>query len=1103
MPGVSGSEPLLTLRWRQESMSVDVGGIAIVRLEGREAVSELFEFRLDLVSDAEVSLGARDLLGRRLTVVVQRDRSPVRYISGVVRRFVAGKRDGRYRRSVAYLAPDLWRATQRRHSRIFQQQTVPQIVEDVLRDLHLPSADPCGPSRMRFSLSDSHRPLNYCVQYEETDYDFVTRLLHEEGMFFCFEHDAADHTLIISDRSYLRPELAEQPVLRFDETEGGNRSEARIYDWANDQQICPGKFAQWDYWFKEPTRTLASARHVGGVDDSSPDFSLGNSSSLEIYSAGRVAHQQDCDAESPSLEGEAIAARRGEYAQLALERATSAAVVIQAGGDIPPVTPGYRFTLADHFEDDGDYFVLSVTHRAEQPDPLGAKAGVSVYANEFTCLPNLPSLPYRPAAPRSRPVIPGTQTATVVGPANEEIHVDRYGRIKVHFHWDRRDKENGHNTCWIRVAQFWAGKRFGAFFWPRVGQEVVVGFEDGDPDRPIVLGSVYNGKNMPPLELPAEKRTTGVKSCTVGGDPEHHFNCVMFHDQPGDEHLCLHSETYECLTSETAKFDFSAGPRFHVTEPKLPALGSGAGGGINPFQLLVSAIGDTFSELTPHFLRDHFPVSEAKFTGSTYDAVMFGSRQRHTFFGDNLALHYKFDQLLFGGSTSAKIGSIIGSIVATGVANRQAISDYFKGNSADADRVDKHKAPKWLDMAGKAAKAALIPDGATDLLAGAPRNWLIYQADLLEVIRGGERFSLSTKKFWRDLSNSGIVVKALIFQIGTSALLYDLLASNRIIVDETKDSEGRPANTSTKTDAWWWLEWVAGDIAVILSGALQFLETKLAKLDKSEQESLAAAEELEQAAEMARTYATSTTADAIATRLQQAELRLGESANGLANTVAELSAALRELQPDNGDLRQTIDGKYRLHATNAAIRTHDPVSSTISLNAVAGLPLKPGGSVAISGNRNVSINSGSAGIDFTTRPDGSSIDLGTSGMGKISIHHGPVAPMGTAITIDSTPGVSERVVINSLDMKATISKNEIDLQAGAIGRTSRLTLGRGAATLATNALTIKASSITLSDPTGVTKLMLTSEGFKLIGPTISFEANLAQQMRTMMMNVNT
>ncbi len=261
-------------------------------------------------------------------------------------------------------------------------------------------------------------------------------------------------------------------------------------------------------------------------------------------------------------------------------------ILIEGKSDCAQFTSGHKFTLERHFDADASYLLTRVDHnvidesyRSNHPTTEQFK-----YKNRFTAIPE--ALRFRPQRETEVPVIAGMQTATVVGPPGEEIFVDKYGRVKVQFHWDREGKMNANSSCWIRVAQVWAGKSWGAFFWPRIGHEVVVIFEEGDPDQPLVIGSVYNADNMPWFKLPINKQLAGFKSASVHGTAHQNFNAIIFNDEKGKEHLAIHSENNLGMNSEKNKMihaGASKGERVGIANiltvgKIIPATG-GSGGG--------------------------------------------------------------------------------------------------------------------------------------------------------------------------------------------------------------------------------------------------------------------------------------------------------------------------------------------------------------------------------------------------------------------------------------------------------------------------------------------------------------------------------------------
>src|SRR5215204_4872627 len=224
-----------------------------------------------------------------------------------------------------------------------------------------------------------------------------------------------------------------------------------------------------------------------------------------------------------------------------LFRSIPVALTVHGAGDCRQFTAGHTFALTRHGNGDGRYVLTCVEHTAYQVDDYrSGSGGEANYSNTFCCIPV--GLPYRPARTTAKPVIPGTQTAVVVGPKGQEIFTDKFGRVKVQFHWDRQGKNDADSSCWVRVAQVWAGKRWGAYFTPRIGQEVVVAFVEGDPDRPIVVGSVYNADMMPPYTLPDNMTQSGIKTRSTMNGGSENFNELRFEDKKGSEDIYFHAE---------------------------------------------------------------------------------------------------------------------------------------------------------------------------------------------------------------------------------------------------------------------------------------------------------------------------------------------------------------------------------------------------------------------------------------------------------------------------------------------------------------------------------------------------------------------------------
>jgi type VI secretion system secreted protein VgrG len=478
--------------------------------EGVEAISQPFRFDLSLLSEQrQIDFDAA--VGMQATVRLLRDDGEAaRYVNGHVISFKQGASVQNLYRYQATLVPWLWLLNYSGGSRIFnKRQTVPEIVTQIFTERGFGQD-------FSLRLGGTYEPREYCVQYRETDFTFVSRLLEEEGICYFFEHTEDKHVLVLADQSSKFSPCPNQPRARYHTTADDHLDEDSIATWATEQQVRTGRYTTRDFNFEQPRFDLLAT--VSG----------GDRRRYEQYDyPGRYLNA--------SL-GERLVRTRIEEQDAARTAATGA-------GDCRAFTPGYRFELADYYRPDQNrpYVLLSVTHSAYLPANYEANAGGggASYQNEFTCIPYT-ATPYRPPRTTPVPTVQGTQTATVVGPPGEEIYTDKYGRVKVQFHWDREGRFNEHSSCWIRVSQPWAGKNWGAVSIPRIGQEVVVDFLEGDPDRPLIVGRVYNAGQMPPYELPAGGHMMGFKSnSTKGGGG---YNEIVIHDSKTDERIVIHAQ---------------------------------------------------------------------------------------------------------------------------------------------------------------------------------------------------------------------------------------------------------------------------------------------------------------------------------------------------------------------------------------------------------------------------------------------------------------------------------------------------------------------------------------------------------------------------------
>lgn len=466
---------------------------------GEEGISTPFRFSLELMSE-NAGLDFEKIVGQGVTVSLARAGGSQRYFHGVCTRFVQGGTQEGLTTYHAELRPWLWMLTLSADCRIYQNTSVPDIVQAVFSDL--------GFSDHKSSLSGSYQPVEYCVQYRETAFAFVSRLLEQAGISYFFEHASGKHTLVLADDAgafSACPALAKA-------TCAGTTTPAQMEDvvgqCALEQRVTTGKLALDDFNFQTPSTDL-----IATVD--------GQSGSLRVYDyPGGFSARSD---------GEAVA-------RLRIEAAEALATVLTGESWCRAFTSGYTFTLAGHERTDVNqaYLLLSVSHTADQ----------SGYANHFEAIPS--SATYRPPLATPRPRIAGAQTAIVVGASGEEVYTDQYGRVKVQFHWDQVGKKDEKSSCWMRVAQGWAGKGWGSLFLPRVGMEVIVSFLEGDPDQPIVSGCVYNAQQTVPYALPANGTRTSLKtSSSKGGSGSSE---IRFEDKAGEEELFIQAQKDMNLT---------------------------------------------------------------------------------------------------------------------------------------------------------------------------------------------------------------------------------------------------------------------------------------------------------------------------------------------------------------------------------------------------------------------------------------------------------------------------------------------------------------------------------------------------------------------------
>ncbi len=481
---------------------------------GIEGLSRLFVYELDAVSDRS-DIKPSEIVDHPITVhlALGDDDDHVHYWNGRVVRiqYLATGDDGmsRYRLT---LRPWLWELTLSADCRIFQNMSIPDIVAQIFHDR--------GFTEFENALSETYPKREYVVQYRETDFQFISRWLEREGIYYFFRHEDGKHTLVLADSPMAHaptPGCEQIPFAPDDKHR--DTTMAYVRRWSADARFETGSYAHADYDFTAPRVTLFAS---GNTTD---DFA---NTALRVYDHPG-GFQSFSDAES--------------YARLRLAQARRDAIGASGETNARGLTVGATFQLVDNPREDQNqkYLVTSARYRLSAPD---VASGTDTEAELFNCTftVNEANQTFRPPLATPASGIRGPQTATVVGPNANEIYTDQYGRVKIQFHWDRLGTSDEKSSCWVRVGQMWAGSGFGAQFVPRIGQEVIVDFLDGDPDRPIVTGSVYNANNMPPFRLPEYQTQSGIRTRSSMGGTLVNGNEIRFEDLAGQEELFLQAE---------------------------------------------------------------------------------------------------------------------------------------------------------------------------------------------------------------------------------------------------------------------------------------------------------------------------------------------------------------------------------------------------------------------------------------------------------------------------------------------------------------------------------------------------------------------------------
>jgi len=473
---------------------------------GSERVSTPYRYTLELLSP-DPNIDMQGLLQQPAVLSLKLDEDTERHIHGLFSR-IALQEYGEDGMAVyqAEMVPWLWFLTLYSNCRIFQNKSVPDIVEKIFKDR--------GFSDYQLNLQGTYQPRDYCVQYRETDFNFVSRLLEDEGIFYYFSQSSDKHTLVLADDKSAFNACPNKATAKYTPSLGGVLEEDTVFSIEEEHKLNTGMTSLTDYDFTKPNTSLFST--ISGP---------GYVSSFESYDyPGNYQSKDD----------------GSRYARIREEEREVHLVTVHGKSNCMGFECGYKFTLSEHFRDAAnmDYTITALHQRGQNASYRSGHSDPFEYHNDFEAIPN--SVAFRPPRLGRKPVIPSTQTAVVVGKSGEEIWTDQYGRVTVQFFWDREGTDDEKSSCWIRVAHGWAGKQWGAIYIPRIGQEVVVSFLEGDPDRPLITGSVYNADQEVPYALPDQQTKSTLKSMSSKGGGG--FNEIRFEDLKGSEQIFINGQ---------------------------------------------------------------------------------------------------------------------------------------------------------------------------------------------------------------------------------------------------------------------------------------------------------------------------------------------------------------------------------------------------------------------------------------------------------------------------------------------------------------------------------------------------------------------------------
>jgi type VI secretion system secreted protein VgrG len=495
--------------------------LLLAGFSGHEAISRLFSFHLDLLSE-QGPVDFTKIIGQNVTISVAQADKTERYFNGMVSQFAQSGSDARFTHYQMQVVPWTWMLTRYADCKIFHNKKVGEIIEQLFKDR--------GFTDYKLRLSGSYSPMEYCVQYRETGFNFISRLMEQNGIFYFFQHEMGKHTMVIADAPSAHEPCPGQKTAGYNLVSGGIDELDVIHAWNLEQELRSGKYTLTDYNFKTPSANLKATE---------PSVvSIGGNGGFELFDYPGE-YQTRGDGTS--------------FAKIRMQEEEASHLVANGSSVCRAFTTGYKFTLEDHYQEtmNVSYVLTEVQHIASVEDTyaMNSGGGGESYSNHFTCIPE--TVPFRPARLTPKPFVQGPQTAIVIGKGSytdtsgddgggdgEEIWVDSYGRVVVRFPWDRA----GSCSCRVRVSQDWAGQSWGAITIPRVGQEVIVSFLEGDPDRPIITGRVYNAVQTVPYPLPDNQTRSTFKTRSSKGGGTDNYNELRFEDKKGDEQIFLRGE---------------------------------------------------------------------------------------------------------------------------------------------------------------------------------------------------------------------------------------------------------------------------------------------------------------------------------------------------------------------------------------------------------------------------------------------------------------------------------------------------------------------------------------------------------------------------------